>query len=524
MKLSVGSNDSGLRLTANAEGGALSGYLRAIRSHLLLVVVITLAAAVGCIALLARHSPSYTATAQLLISPLPQDDRSFLGVDFIRDSGDPTRTVQTAASVVDTPAVASVAARGLGDGWTGSRVRTATTVTPEGQSNILDLQATATSPELAARVADTYARAVFTARARILRPQVDAAIARTKGRLAVVAPNSPAAADLTDTLNQLESVQAGSDPTLRRLGPASVPVSANGAPHWLVIALATLAGFVLAAAAAILLELLDPRIRSEEEAVDAYPLPVLARVPVERSRWNLFRAASGPVTSGAIREGFRTLHVQLTQAAGAVEAIMLTSASAGDGKTTSAVNLGVTLAGAGHRVVLIDLDLRHPGLAETVGVESPPGLLSLIGSPDRLPDLLRPVPDTPLMSVVGAGEDTADGAVVEALTREFPEILAEAKKLADFVIVDTPPLGEVSDALRIAGHVDEIVVVTRLGNTRSSQFVIMRDLLDRAGLAPEGLVVIGGSSKLASRAYYWDEGRDSGSPGRPRHTAPSDFK
>jgi hypothetical protein len=392
-------------------------------------------------------------------------------------------------------------------------VRSATTVTPEGQSNIIDIEAKASSGELAARVANDFSRAVLTARRATLQPQVTAAITRTNARLAAVDPNSGAAVDLVNTLNQLEAVKDGRDPTLTRLGSATVPTSADGASSWLVILLAAVAGFTIAAAAAVLIELLDPRLRREEEAVDLYPLPVLARIPVIHPR----PLGGGPLpsTPAAIPEGFRTLHVQLAQNANDSQAIMVTSASAGDGKTTTVINLGLTIAAAGQQVVLIDLDMRNPELARALGLEPSAGLLSLVGSPERLADQLLPVPDAPLMSVIGLPSGLESTALVGDLSRELSDIVAEAKKLADFVLVDTSPLGEVSDALRVAPHVDQIVIVTRPGNTRlvmrpgntrRAQFRVMRDMLDRAGYVPVGLVVIGGSAAL-THGYYGVPGR-----------------
>jgi Mrp family chromosome partitioning ATPase len=203
------------------------------------------------------------------------------------------------------------------------------------------------------------------------------------------------------------------------------------------------------------------------------------------------------------------------------QAIMLTSASAGDGKTTTAINLGLTIAAAGQPVILIDLDMRNPELMTTLGLEPRAGLLAVGGPAGGLADQLLPVPGAPLMSVIGLPRGLKNTPVVDDLGRDLSMIIAEAKKLVDFVLVDTSPLGEVSDPLRVAPHVNRIVVVTRPGNTRRAHFRVMRDLLDRAGYVPEGLVVIGGSSAL-THGYYGVPGRaeperaDGGSSARIR--------
>ncbi len=81
--------------------------------------------------------------------------------------------------------------------------------------------------------------------------------------------------------------------------------------------------------------------------------------------------------------------------------------------------------------------------------------------------------------------------LLEAVSRRLPDLLREARELADYVIVDTPPLGQVSDALRAATVVDDIILVTRPGNTDRIELQHTRELLDRMGHTPTGLLVIG---------------------------------
>ncbi|MEA2130764.1 MAG: hypothetical protein QOJ85_3655, partial [Solirubrobacteraceae bacterium] len=95
-------------------GASLGPYLRAIRSRALVFVLVTLAAVGAAAALVATRSPTYQATAELLVTPLQQDDRTFLGIELLRDSGDPTRTVQTAAALISSPVAATRTARELG--------------------------------------------------------------------------------------------------------------------------------------------------------------------------------------------------------------------------------------------------------------------------------------------------------------------------------------------------------------------------------------------------------------------------
>jgi capsular exopolysaccharide synthesis family protein len=500
--------DADLKLAAPAPDrneGALGPYLRAVAAHRLLVFSTTLLAVLGAVAWLALRSPDYEATAELLVTPLPQDDRSFFGLDLFRDSGDPTRTVQTAATVLRTPEAAEEAARKLGGDFTRSRVLESVEVEPRGQSSVLAVRGRDPDPETAARIADEYAAGILEVRRRRLSDQVDKRIelleARDRG-LNESSRNDELKADIAEQLNALESIRGGDDPTLSLSQTAGVPGSPVGAPPWLIAALALLAGFTLGSGAALLMELLGRRLRDEDEIVRLYPLPILARIPNAARQMRKIADASPLALPPAVREAFRTLRVQLDQRTEAQGTIMITSASTGDGKTTSAVNLAVALVGAGHQVILIDFDLRKPDVGRALGVSPTRGLVSLLASDTRLSDLIVKAPPLPPLGVVPAGTE-GDAFLLEALSKRLPEILAEARALADYVVLDTPPLGEVSDALRLAGHVDDIVVVARPGQTNRASFELMRDLLGRSGRVPAGLVLIGKSSGAPSSYYTY---------------------
>jgi tyrosine-protein kinase len=482
--------------------GALGPYLRAIRAHKLLVVLATLAALGGAVAWLALRPVDYEARAQLLVTPLPQDDQTFLGFQLLRDSGDPTRTIQTAATLVESPEAARLAADRIGEGWTAGRVLDAIQVEPEGQSNILAVTATADRAELSARVANRFVGAALEVRSRALQRQIAQQLTVLRTRQSrTTSPGSTTAAGLADRINQLESVQAGKDPTLTLSQPASVPSSAAGRSPILIVALALVGGLVLGSGGAVLMELLDRRIREEDEMIALYPLPVLAHVPLLSRRERRAGKESVWYIPPAVREAFRTLVIQLGEGSDAGRVVMVTSASTGDGKTTSAVNLAVALAAGGDKVVLLDLDLRKPDVAANLGVAETCSLTA-IGRGDRpLSDLVLPVPQIPSLSVLATEAKEGDAALIEALNRRLPELVAEARQLADYVVIDTAPLGEVSDALRIAPDVDDIVVVTRPGHTNRVNFEIMRDLLERIGQTPAGFLVIG-EQQGRSAAYY----------------------
>jgi len=232
--------------------------------------------------------------------------------------------------------------------------------------------------------------------------------------------------------------------------------------------------------------------------VRMWPLPVLARIPLI-PRWRRRQLNSPLEMSPAVREGFRTLHVQLDEGNWRQRTIMVTSASTGDGKTTSAINLALAIAAAGQRVILMDFDLRKPSVSERLNLTWDQGLVSLVASDAKVRDVLVPAPDLPLL-IVPSGNDAF--VAPEALARRLPAILEEATSLADYVVLDTAPLGEVSDALRIANQVDDIIIVARPGHTKRGNLEVTRELLERTGRTPRGLVLIGSSPKLSGGYYY----------------------
>jgi tyrosine-protein kinase len=491
---------------------ALDAYVRAIRSRAPIVALATLVALTAAAAMLAARAPTFKSTAQLLVTPLPQDDRTFLGTALLRDSGDPTRTVQTAAALVDSPAAAQRTARVLRGGLTQSDVEQDVDVQPLGESNILSVTAAATSADAATRLANAYAQSALAVRGEEIRRQIDAAIA-------AVGPN-PTGADIA-RLAELRAVRAGGDPTLNLSQPAQEPRSAGGAPAWLVLVLAAIAGFTLGSIAALLIERLDRRVRDESELLALAPIPILLRVPATGSKG---RGTSVDAFGSSVREAFRTLQIQLDQrradAGSRGQTLMVTSASSADGKTSTALNLSFALIGAGHRVILMDCDLRNPDIARQLGLETSEGLAALLTSQMRLGELLQPA-RTPSLQVLTAGSSARDNTLLYGLDRRIGEILEEASELADYVIIDTASLGEVGDPLTIAGHVDGLLLVGRLQHTNRQALKTTVELLDRAHASPTGWVIIGEEGTPLSSWYHYVGGNGGGWRRGTRPRAPA---
>ena len=486
----------------------LQAYRRAIRSHLALVFLIVAVTVGASVAYLVVRSHEYKATATVLVTPLPADDPTFLGLPFVHDSGDPTRTVETAASLVDTPDAANLLAKRLDHGWTRRKVQKAVDVVPQGQSNIIDVTGSASTPAMAVRLADGFVSAAFDARRTQVRRAVATALLSARSQLASQPPTSALAQTLAARVSALQSVQNGNDPTLSVSQLATSPTSPSGTSNTLVVLLAIVAGLVLGIGAALLLDLLTPRrIESEAELLGIRQRPVLARVPNLPRSWRRMRAKGPAPLPPGVREALVTLQLQLELQEGRHQVVLFTSGSSGDGKTMSVVNFAYELAAAGREVIALDLDLRKPDLGRQLGVEARRGIELLIAEGTKLEDILVQSPQAPAVRVAPALGST-DPEVLEVLAERLPDAIREALLLADYVLIDTAPLGEISDALRFVPIADDVIVVGRLGNTNRAAFEVMLELLDRVRVTPAGYLLIGATAK-APRYYGYGGPREA---------------
>lgn len=471
---------------------SLGPYVRAIRSHALLFTLVTFAALGTAALLLSARSPTYEATAELLVTPLPQADRTFFGIALLRDSVDPTRTMQTAAAVISSPVAAARTARELGGDATRRSVEDAVVVEPVGESNIVGITAQAESAGGAAELANRYAANALQVTSEVLRAQVDNAIAQSRAALQRSAvPLSPE--DRT-RLSELRAVRDRGDPTLSLSQAAQPPPAPTDAPAWLVLVLALVAGVTLAAIVAVLTERLDRRVRDVDELFALAPIPVFARVPAVGRGKRDWPALEVPP---AVRESFRTLQIQIDQRRSdrgqASCTIVVTSPSRGDGKTTTTICLALALVAAGHDVVLLDCDLRRPEIGSRLRLDASGGLEALLSSGTTLADRLLSLDRVQTLRVLPAVGGAGDIANTHLLSRRAAEILAEAGSLADYVIVDTPPLGIVGDALALAPYADELLLVGRTHHSDRRTVESTVALLQRANTPPTGWVVIADS-------------------------------
>ncbi len=476
------------------------------------VLVLTLAAAT---LYLATADKVYEAQSELLVTPVSDDDPALTGLALIRSSSDPSRDVETVARLVTSRAVAADVREELSLDESPQDLAESIDASPVAQSNIVVISARENDPELAANIANSFAENAIADRDEKLRVQLKPLIESLQARAAE--PNLPrdAAVTLTEQLARLESLDAGGDPTIRFETSAAPPDSPVAPRPALTIAAGLIGGIVLGLGAAFLMQAVDPRLRREEQLRERYGLPILARIPRERKGIDpdssgIRKSVPVPLGPSSLSprtlEAYRSLRTMLSAAAGSGNgegrAILVTGPSPVDGKTTTAINLASSYALAGKRVILIEADFRRPKISAALKVTPRRGIGDgLLGQANL---------DEALVSVKPFGNELRvlpvqkpDDQVSELLSMPTARRLVDqARELADYVVVDSPPLTEVVDTLPLAHCVDDLLLVCRIGGSSLLQLSRLADMLEQNGLEPRGFVVIGVAGSEGS--YYFE--------------------
>jgi receptor protein-tyrosine kinase len=496
----------------------LERYFRVIRERLGLIALVTLTTTLVAAAYLAVATEQYRAEADLLVIPASRDDTALNALPLIRESSDPTRDVETASRLVTSRNVAEAVKNDLGLDQSADSLRSQVTAEPVAQSNIVAVTATADSPDLARDLANGFANGVVAQRSKVIRTEAEKQIAGLREQLQTADPGAATDA-LAAQIAELQGIAQSGDPTMTVDTKADAPSEPFSPKPMLTIIAGIFAGLVLGIGGAFAMNALDPRLRREEQLRELYSLPILARVPKERRaptftlgkrrfgigpRERERRALPPGELSAATLESYRTLRTMLAAQRrddGSSRSVLVTGPSPSEGKTTTAINLASSLALAGNRVILIEADFRRPTVGEALGVRARVGIGDVLLGNVSLEDALvlaPPFGDNLCALLV----DRADDWLAEVLSLPAAEALLEdAKRLADYVVLDSPPLTQVIDAMPLARQVDDVVLVTRLGSSNLTQLAHLGDLLDQNGIKPAGFVVVGGPAPEES-SYY----------------------
>jgi capsular exopolysaccharide synthesis family protein len=203
--------------------------------------------------------------------------------------------------------------------------------------------------------------------------------------------------------------------------------------------------------------------------------------------------------SGA-SEAYRALATSLLKSAGERRAkrVLVTSAREGEGKTPILANLGVTLAQAGKRVVLVSADLQRPKLESYFSISDDTGLTEVLTGRTRVDDALSEVAVAKL-SVLPAGPTPSRGDLI-LNPESMSAVLSQCEQVSDIVLIDSAPLLSAADPIALAIATDVIVVVADARRTDRSALGELRRLLDRIGTPVIGSVLT--NADRASSPYH----------------------
>jgi Mrp family chromosome partitioning ATPase/capsular polysaccharide biosynthesis protein len=497
----------------------LGKYAEVIRDRLRLIVTCVLVVTIAA-GLYAKLAPrSWQAESHLLITPVG-GETSLIGLGLITNSGSPGADIATASSLVTTSEVAALAAEKVGE-TTGRALLTQVSAVPVGQSNVVAVTATASSAARAQAIANAFAFATVENRTRLLHHQLEQIIPALRQQVQALPPTQRTGqGSLSERLASLQTLLAGPDPTISVESLAQRPTS----PHWprtkLSIIAGLLVGLVIGLGGAFALEGLDPRVRREEALRRIFRLPVLARIPRERRASSRGLPLRPGDISPAAQESYRMLRVALGArgASSATRSLMVTGSTRAEGKSTVALNLAATVAFAGYQVILVEADLRRPSVARALDLTAKPGkrgtagvLMGEISLKDALIPVKRLTDNLSVLPVEQSAPYLADGLLAAS-----DQLVEQAMALADYVVFDAPPVTEVSDALPLSQHVDDVLIVARLGHSRTDQLVKLGEVLTRHNVRPSGLVIVSDDFSQDSGYYVTPNPRRQSLRGRLR--------
>ncbi len=499
---------------ADEEEG-LRRYVETIRERIWLVLATIVITTLVSVAYVVFAQKTYEATANLLVTSVSTDDPAIRSLPLIFESSDPTRDVETGSQFVNNTDVAASVKQQLNLSDSAQDLLKKISVQPVAQSNIVAVTAKGNTPEEARRLANTFATAAVADRTDQVHKAIDTQIPQLQAQLRST-PNPAVAATLGTELAQFQTLRNAQDPSFRVETLADLPQEAASPRPVLSIAAGLLAGVILGVAAAFVAQALDRRVRRESQLRRQFRLPILARIPRESSRGR--QHALGPRhLSAAAAESYRILRATLdasgTNGGAGGRVLMVTGSSPSEGKSTTAVNLASSLALAGNKVILIEADLRRPALGEALDAKPlKGGVVGVLIENVNLKDALTPIPGygTNFQALLA---DYEGGWIAELFSiPAASQMIDDARRMADYVVIDSPPLNEVVDALPLARKADDVVIVVRLGKSRLEKIHQLGELLSESGVVPAGFTLVGVPQPGRSGYQYYHRGAQHEQP------------
>jgi polysaccharide biosynthesis transport protein len=428
----------------------LRDYLAILRKRWVSILVITTISVASAVTFSLLATPTYQARSQVFVSLRTGGSTA----DLLQGSNFTQNRVKSYADMVDSPVVLNPVIERLALSSTPSQLAASITADSPLDTVLINITVTDANPQRASDVANATADSLGTR---------------------VTALEKPAG-------NQASPVRIS---TLRTATVPTVPVTPN---HRLNLALGLLAGLALGLGLAVLREVLNTTIRSAGDIAKVTDTSVIARIGYDQdapARPLIVQSSPHSHRSEAFRR-LRT-NLQFLDLDDRPRTIVVTSSLLGEGKTTTAINLAITLSDAGSRVALVDADLRRPSVAEYMGLEGAVGLTTvLIGQAD-LAHAIQPWGKRTL-HVLPSGQVPPNPSELLG-SRSMANLLEQLTSQYDIVLIDTPPLLPVTDAAILATITGGAVVVAAAGMVHRQQLADALGSLQDVGAQVLGLVL-----------------------------------
>jgi capsular exopolysaccharide synthesis family protein len=489
---------------------SLRDSLQVLRRRLLIVLaLVVLGASAGWVSAPGKASGhvTYRATHTLIYEPRGSQIFNIQQVALLATSGDvPSRVaarlkldraqVRSAVSAVANPDVSTISITGR-------------SADAAGAVSLADV----TADELTIAITGPD-QAAYDAQIKQLTGQVDSTRARLNATSAKDAAGLAAArADVASAEQALQQYKSSTPPPnsqLRTLETASASavkpagVKAPNSKKGRALLLGGI-GLLVGIAGAFALDRLDSRIRSKRRAEEAFGAPVVAEVPPLAKSLQDKLLTSTEATSPFVEayRGLRTYVALWAPETGEDDGhrvILVTSPGPSEGKTTTVAHLAAMLAEIGRSVVVISADLRRPRLHTYFDVPAGPGLVEALAASEA-PDFETLLRATSVRGVqlVPSGSPVDNPA---PLLEHAADLLQSIRPLADFVLIDCPPLLVANDAVEMARHADGVLLVARSGATPVEAAERSAELLERLDIPVVGAVLVGSEAVSDAARYY----------------------
>lgn len=498
---------------------SLRDYLRVLRRERLLILIVMVSCGAAALAYSLSQPDRYDATASLAFRD-PLADFGLIGLDTVPEESPQIRAAAN-AQLIARPEVTRLAALSLGADPGALIGMVSGQVSP--QTNLVLVQASASSGERAAAIANSFAEAAKTVGTRDIQArlkQAERSVEREAERTIKDEKEGKGIALGLDTLKtRLDTIgvlRAIAEP-VQVTQPATVPGEPTSPKPLRNTAVGLLVGLLIGTVLGFLRDALNRRFRTVQEVHREYGMPVLGRVAAGIMGAPGLNLDGGSSVSDHEFEAFRVLRTNLGYLAAGdrVRSLLVSSAMPEEGKTTVSMSLASAAALTGQRVLLVECDFRRPSFARRLGVEAGPGLADYLRGDASPAEIVRTQALRLVQSSNGAApestgksdEDEIDATrphlayitsgsrptdAIELLGSErFREFVESVSKAYDMVVIDGSPMLAVVDPLRIIPIVDALLLCVRVEQSTTDEAKAARSALSNLPSRPTGMVVTG---------------------------------